>query len=396
MRRAYVIAGLVISLLLVSGAVANAADKPTFDLKWYGYFKLDGSYDQNLTSHGNYVMWVEQPIYNKDDEQFNMTANQTRFGFVATGKGYKDVQVGGKLEFDLYAGASGPSIVQNEATLQLRHAYFTIQSSNTKLLAGQSWDLISPLNPATLNYAALWGCGNIGYLRPQVSLWHTIQSSEQTDVTLAGGFFRTIGSDLTPTLLTLALAGDTISDGDDDGTDAGIPSFQGLFEVKHNFPTGASVRVGASGLWGQLKAETNQGNSQKYESWAAVGHVMVSFPNGSGFAGEAFTGINLGSYFGGILQSSTIDGVESLGGWASAWVKPSPKVKLAAGFGLDDPKDDDIVSGRSKNTSYFGNIRYYIVPQASIGLEVSQWETEYKSAETAKNFRAQTSFILNF
>jgi len=396
MRRAYVITGLVISLLLVSSVVANAADKSTFDLKWYGYFKLDGSYDQNLTSHGDYVMWVEQPAYDKDDEQFNMTANETRFGFVANGKGYKNVQVGGKLEFDLYAGASGPSIVQNEATLQLRHAYFTIQSSNTKLLAGQSWDLISPLNPATLNYAALWGCGNIGYLRPQVSLWHTASASPQTDVTFAGGFFRTIGEDLTPTLLTLALAGDTISDGDDDGTDAGIPSFQGLFEVKHTLPSGTSFRVGASALWGELKAETNQGNSQKYESWAAVGHVMVSFPNGSGFAGEAFTGINLGSYFGGIRQSSTIDGVESLGGWASAWVKPSPKVKLAAGFGLDDPKDEDITSGRSKNTSYFGNIRYYIVPQASIGLEVSQWETEYKDAETAKNLRAQTSFILNF
>lgn len=394
MRRASVMAGLVIGILLIAGAAVNAGNNPSFDLKWYGHFKLDGSFDQNLTSHGNFVMWVQPRMYNKDDEQFNMTANATRFGFEATGKGYNNLEVGGKLEFDLYAGVSASSIDQNAATLQLRHAYLTIQSGSTKLLAGQSFDLVSPLNPSTLNYSALWGCGNIGYRRPQVSLWHSLRSNDdQTHATLAGGFFRTIGSDLTP---TFSLAAGELSEGEDDGTDAGIPSFQGLFDVWHNLPSGGYLRVGVSGMWGKLKAETNLGNSQKYESWAAVGHLMVSFPNDFGFAGEAFTGSNLGTYFGGILRNSSIEGVRAIGGWASAWVKPSPKVKFAAGFGMDDPDDNDFTTGRSQNVSYFGNVRYNIVPQAEIGLEVSHWETKYKNAGTAKNLRAQTAFILNF
>lgn len=393
MSKVSIMTALVISALLIAGSVAAAGDSPSFDLKWYGYFKLDGSFDQNLTSHGDYVMWVQSPTYDNDDEQFNMTANETRFGFVASGEGYQSVQVGGKLEFDLYAGVSGASIAQNKATLQLRHAYFTVQSNNTKLLAGQSWDLISPLNPATLNYSVQWGCGNLGYLRPQVSLWHTVQPNEQIEVTFAGGFYRTFGNDLTP---NFSLSAGEISEGADDGTDAGIPSMQGLVDIRHEFPDGGYVRFGVSGLWGQLKAETSLGNSQTYESWAAVGHFMVSFANGYGVSGEAFTGTNLGNYFGGILQSSTIDGVEAFGGWTSAWVKPSPKIKLAAGLGLDNPDDNDLTSGRSLNTSYFGNIRYYIIPQATIGLEVSQWETKYKDAETAKNLRIQTSFILNF
>jgi hypothetical protein len=393
MKRVSTGIGLVVGCLLLLSSPGIAAGQPSFDLNWYGHFKLDGSYDQNLTSHGDFIMWVEPQLVEGNDEQFNMTANDTRFGFRATGKGYRNVTVSGRLEFDLYAAGPGNPATQSQAVIQLRHAYFDLESENTKLRAGQSWDLVSPLNPPTLNYASLWGCGNLGYLRPQVSLWHTIPANDQTDVVIAGGLFRNFGSDLTP---TFSLSLSEVSEEEDDGIDAAIPSIQGLFEVNHKLASGGQVRVGFSTLWGMLKAETNLGNSQKYESWAAVGHILLSFPDGYGLAAEAFTGSNLGSYLGGILRNSSIEGVNANGGWISGWVKLAPKVDLAAGFGMDDPDDNDFVSGRSQNTCYFGNVRYHIVEQAAIGLEISQWETRYKGAETAKNLRAQTSFILNF
>ncbi len=389
MKKGFLISVFALSIVLFAGAFAFAGDKPSLDLDWYGYFKLDGAFDQNLTSHGNYVMWVEQPAYNKNDDQFNMTANQTSFGFKATGKGYQDTQVKGQLEFDLY----GASVAENKAMLMLRHAYFSIQKGQFKLLAGQTYDLVSPLNPSTLNYSVLWGCGNIGYRRPQVSLWYTFNPNQKTDINVAGGFFRTIGSDLTPTF-TLSL-GET-TDGPDDGTDAGIPSFQGYFDVKHSWASKGFFRAGVSGLWGQLKSETNFGNSEKYESWAVVGHWMVSWPQGYGFSGEYFTGSNIGDYLGGILQGSTIEGVSSQGGWISAWAEISPAVKFGIGYGFDDPKDEDIASGRSKNSCFYGNVNYTIVTNVSIGLEVSQWETDYLAAESAKCFRTQTSFLLKF
>ncbi len=384
---------IVIGVLLLGGA-AIAGDQPGVDVKWYGYVKLDGSFDQSLTSHGNFVMWVKPQTDGQNDEQFNMTANQTRLGCVLQGNGYNEVKVGGKIEFDLYGGVSGATVAQNKALLMLRHAYFTIQSGNTKLLAGQTWDLISPLNPPTLNYPVLWGCGNLGYRRAQISLWQTVPAGDHTTVTMAGGVFRTIGSDLTP---TFSLAAGEAADGLDDGTDAGIPSFQGRFDVNHQFPAGGNVRAGFSGLWGQLKAETNLGNSETYKSWTAVGHFQVSLPSGFGFAGEAFTGANLASYLGGILNGNTVEGVATTGAWGSAWVKPSPKVKLAAGYGFDDPKDEDLGAGaRSHNSCVFGNVAYTIVPMAIVGFELSNWQTKYKDADAAKNLRGQTSFILKF
>jgi len=394
MSKRFVCAGVIIGALIFGSMAAFAGDQPTIDVKWYGYVKLDGSYDQNLTSHGNFVMWVSPRAYGKDDEQFNMTANQSRLGVTLTGNGYSNVKVGGNIEFDLYGGVSGATVAQNKALLMLRHAYFTIQSGNTKLLAGQSWDLISPLNPSTLNYGVLWGCGNFGYRRAQISLWQTVPAGEQTTVTLAGGAFRTIGSDLTP---SISLAAGETAEGTDDGTDAGIPSFQGYFDVKHKFSKGGAVRTGVSGLWGQLKAETTLGNSETYKSWAAVWHFQADLANGWGWAGEVFTGSNLVDYLGGILNNSSVDGVSTTGAWASGWIKASPKVKFTAGYGLDNPKDEDLgAKARAQNSCIFGNVTYALIPMATVGFEVSNWQTKYKDSETAKNLRGQTSFILTF
>jgi hypothetical protein len=165
-KRGLAIILIVLGLMAVAG-FSYAGDKPSLDLKWYGYFKFDGAYDQNLTSNGNFVIWVQPNALEENDHQFNMTINETRFGFTATGNNYNNVKVNGKLEFDLYASITGAAIAENKAMLQLRHAFFSIEKGSIKLLAGQTWDMIAPLNPSTLNYTALMGCGNIGYRRPQ-------------------------------------------------------------------------------------------------------------------------------------------------------------------------------------------------------------------------------------
>ncbi|HUV29779.1 MAG TPA: hypothetical protein VMY05_01620 [Acidobacteriota bacterium] len=384
----------VVCLGLLAVSNAPATDTGSFDLNWYGSLKLDGSWDENLTSHGNYVMWINPRVYNGDDEQFNMTANETRFGLSITGDPSRDIAVSGQLEFDLYAGAAAGAIAENQAMLQLRHAYFTLEMENTRIVAGQTWDMISPLNPTTLNYSVLWGCGNIGYRRPQISLWHTLDTGPVTEVTVAAGFYRTIGSDLTP---TFTLAAGEFSDGDEDGADAGIPSFQGLCEVDHQFASGTSLRLGASALWGRLKAETTLGNSATYKTWAASSHMALTWPTGFGISSELFTGENLGSYYGGILNTNVVDGLATVGGWVSVWMSPSDPVKLSAGIGMDDPDDDELgVASRAKNRCVWGNIRYAVVPQATIGFELSQWKTQYKDAGSVASLRAQTSFILEF
>ncbi len=386
-KKSIVSMAVVVFVLMAAGVWA--ADQPKFNFDWYGYFKLDASYDQHLTSNGNYVMWVLPENNNSDERQFNMTHKESRFGFKAKGDGYEKVDVGGQVEFDMYGTAGA----ENKAELMVRHAYLTVQKQNFQFLAGQTWDLISPLNPASLNYTVLWGCGNIGYRRPQVRLSYTAPVDKQTNVNIATGFFRTIGSDLTPTL-TLSTE---VANGVDDGTEAGVPSTEGLLEIDHKSTTSLSIRTGVSGLYGKMKAEGTLGSKENYESYAICGHLMLSLPSGVGISGEVYTGSNLATYFGGINNNNTIDGTHSRGGWASAWVTPTQEVKLSAGVGLDDPDDQDLLAGsRSKNTCYYGNIRVTPVPKFTVGLEVSQWQTDYKGAASAKAARVQSAFILNF
>ncbi len=387
---------MCVSLLVVFGlaGLGAADDQPAFNLDWYGLLKLDGAYDQNLTSHGNFSLWVEPQPIDDNDEQFNMTANATRFGVTARNTRYEKVDITGQIEFDLYAGSfAGPSAQENNPMLLLRHAYFSMQWRSTRVTAGQTNDLISPLEPTTLNYATLWGCGNIGYRRPQISLAYSTQASPNTDITIAGGFFRTIGSDLTP---TFSLALGESQDISDDGTDAGIPSLQALFDINHQMASGGEIRTGLSGLYGKMKAETNFGNYEKYESWAFACHLMYALPSGAGVASEFFTGSNLQSYYGGVLNESRIEGVDAIGGWVSGWIQPTPQVELTGGFGIDDPKDEDLVNGRAQNRCIFANINYSFVPQVTLGLEMSQWETRYLGGESADNFRVQTSMALTF
>lgn len=376
-------------LLSVIAGSAAAGDKPGFDVNWYGQVKLDASWDQNPTSHGNFIMWVKPQSSDESDAQFNMTHRATRLGLRAKSTGIENATLGGNIEVDLYGGGD-----ENKALLLLRHAYFTVQSGKFRMLAGQSWDLIAPLNPATLNYPVLWGAGNIQYRRPQISMFYALKKTETTSAEWGVGAFRTIGSDLTP---TFSLATGETADGTEDGSDAAIPSIQSLFDVNHKSASGTTVRGGVSGLWGRLKSETNLGHSENYESWAASAHFMASWANGAGFSSEVFTGSNLGSYFGSVLNTNRIDGLATTGGWASAWVKLNKKTTLTGGFSVDDPKDADLnASERSRNQVVFGNVKYAIFAPVIFGVEVSQWQTDYVDADAAKAVRVETSFIMNF
>ncbi len=383
---------ILTALTFVLSAPVWADEKPSFDVNWYGYVKLDAAYDQNPTSHGNFAMWANPVGQEDDDAQFNMTHKQSRFGFAAVGKNLGDVNVSGKVELDLYGSAGG----ENKASVLFRHAFFTVRSQGFELLAGQTWDLISPLNPSTVNYPVLWGCGNTQYRRPQVRLSYQAQTGDNTSVTVAGGFFRTIGSDDDPAF-SFSLALGEEDDKTDDGTDAGIPSFQTGVDVNHKFESGSSLRVGVAGLWGRLNAETNMGNKEQYDSWGVFGHFQFALASGVGVSAEAFSGSNLGSYMGGITNTNRVEGLKAYGGWGSLWFKPVPKVKFSFGAGVDNPDDEELSTGnRSYNQAYFGNVSYSPVAPVTLAFEVSHWRTDYIEGDRAKVVRAQSAFILNF
>ena len=103
----------VLVALLAMCATAGAGVTTTF----YGYIKLDASYDSAMTNDGNYVYYVLPYAEGEEDDEFNMTAKQTHLGVKFDGGGSDAVAVSGVIEFDFYGGGA-----ENKPSPMLRKA----------------------------------------------------------------------------------------------------------------------------------------------------------------------------------------------------------------------------------------------------------------------------------
>jgi hypothetical protein len=155
--------GLKKTVMQQSGDPTDPLPMPVWsslDIQLYGFIKLDAAYDTSRIENGNYAKWVENESANDDDDQFNMTANQTKLGAKITGPDGEDMKTSGQVEVDFYEGGS-----ENKARLMMRHAYMKLDwpEKRFNIIAGQTSDVISPLYPSTVNYSVYWWTGNIGY-----------------------------------------------------------------------------------------------------------------------------------------------------------------------------------------------------------------------------------------
>lgn len=356
-----------------------------FNVDLYGFFKFDAAYDTARTSLGNYARWVDSEMTNSNDDQFNATANQTRFGLKFDGPDLGDLDTSAQVEIDFYGGGA-----ENKANPMMRHAFLQLDwpDSDLSLLAGQTTDIISPLVPSTLNYSVGWWVGNIGYRRPQLRLSKNFDLDNDSSFLFQGGVSRTIGDEwgFHP--------GDT-------GEDAGFPTLQGRLAYSLPLLTGKPSTIGVSGHWGQEEYDSNNaGNGNDIDTWSVNVDLTLPLLEKIVLQGEWFLGENLDAYLGGIAQGvnrTLVSGIETTGGWAALSTGPFDRWTFILGGAIDDPKDNDLNAGdRSQNYSIFGNTVYSINQAVQLGFEISYWDTEYKLQDDGDSVRLQTSLIYKF
>jgi hypothetical protein len=390
-------------------APAATEKKPVLaglDVEIYGRLKLDAAYSSGRVDTGNFARWVKPDRGNNDDGQFDITANESRLGLNIYGPKNEDIKTGGKVELDFFGGGA-----ENKSNLMMRHAYMSIDWPEEKfgIIAGQTWDVISPLNPETLNYSVCWWVGNIGYRRPQIRLTKSFSLNKDTTLKFEGAVARTIGRNN---------SGIMTADQGDTGENSGMPSFQGRASVTLPLLGYKPATIGFSGHYGQEKYDTAPSStvaatdSKKFDSWSLNLDYLQPVTGWLTIKCEVFTGENLDAYLGGISQGVRNTGTSSAqiydkeigdaGGWIAAGLGPWGKWRFNVGVSVDDPKNDDLrgsgatLDVRTRNQSVFGNVIYAIDKNAEIGFELSQWRTEYLNAGGADSIRAQTSFIYKF
>jgi len=373
-----------------SAPAADSKKKTLFssvDVQLYGFLKADVSRDSSRTTTGNYVLYVDSEATRRNDAESNMTANESRLGLNFTGPSSETLKTSGKLEFDFFGSAP-----ENKATLLIRHAYMNLEwpQAQLSLLAGQTWDVISPLNPSTLNYSVLWVGGNIGYRRPQVRLTKDLSATDKVKVKLEGALSRTIGR-TTPAPVS-----------SETGEDAGFPTLQGRVSATFPFFGPKPTTIGISGHSGREEYDTDaSGTNETLKSQSINLDITQPVCKWMTLKAELFSGKDLDSYLGGISQgvnTTTFRSIDSEGGWIAASLGPWGKWSSSIGYGADNVDRDDVAvgTGRTRNACLFGNIRYDVNANAQIGLELSRWETDYKGVSDAKDTRVQASFIYKF
>jgi hypothetical protein len=391
----------IIERLEEQGKLLKGEGSPTrssIDIQLYGYIKLDASYDTDQVSVGNFARWVESAEGRRRDNQFSMTANQSRIGMKLFGPDYDGIVTSGIVEVDFYGGGG-----QNKSNPMLRHAYMKIDwvESNFDLIAGQTWDLISPYVLPTLNYPVGWWVGDIGYRRPQVRATKEMQVGESSDLKLAAALSRTIGN-----------ADPFIPAYSDTGADSGHPTLQ--LRGDWSFPLFGEKKttVGLGGHYGAEEVDINGLNdSDKVESWSIVADVAMPMTDTFSHKAQIFWGRNLDDYLGGIGQGVGVKNgksyaIRTTGFWYFLGYKPQECPWCFNVGGSVEAMTESQASYlaavpgagmiRQRNWQAFGNAIYNITPNSQFGIELSRWATAYYQAETGVAWRIQTSFIFKF
>jgi hypothetical protein len=359
--RSLVLAGLLLSpALLASRAHADDEAPP---LSIYGFARLDVLVDDSRMSNvANPDFVMLEPSTGRLDGELTMTPRLSRLGLGIDKWDLDDndtITGEGKLEID-FAGGTGVDAIR------LRHAYGAVhfgRKNLVQILAGQTWDLVSPLFPSVQNDNQLRFAGNIGDRRPQVRI-----EGFPVDRVHFG-----IGAAANGVVDKMDLDGD----GRLDGVASGLPMFQWILEYRQRMK-GDIFRMGFSGHVASTKLA--DGSEQPASSVAM--HLFVPASKEIIILGEGYLGQNIADLGGGVGQGVNpvqMKPVRSVGGWMEVAMLPSKRHMLAFGTSVDTAVADDVeVGDRTRNSTTYGVLRYKPRSTLQLAVEYLYWKTTYK------------------
>ncbi|MBU0570916.1 MAG: hypothetical protein KJ995_04650 [Candidatus Omnitrophica bacterium] len=354
------------------------------EIELYGFIKTDFSYDTSRTNNPDAPGYVMSEDGVGDDNQFAATAQNSRFGINMTGPEIWNGQVKGKVEIDFLDATS-----DNSFRPRIRHLYLDVVFPGWSLLFGQTWDVVGPLGPATLNTNGwLWRAGNIGFRRTQARLTNILDLSCGDCITTRISANRNIGA-----------GNDTLNTGEDSGWP--------LMEARVSYATrrlfDRKTEIGIGGLYGEEEFDRTPAASDDHWSakqWGFVADAVIPVYDSITLKGEGFYGRDLNAFLAGIgLGANTTKetGILAYGGWGQVSYKMNDYIVLNSGYGIDNADKDDINSGqRTRNQIVFANVIYSPIEHLKFGIEYSHWYTEYLNANNGENNRIQSAVIWDF
>lgn len=360
------------------------------DAQVYGWLRLDAAYDTDSVTDGgggSYVKYVNSQGSKSNDNNFSMTPRYSRVGVKFTGPSDETLKTSGQLEIDFSGGGS-----ETAANPRLRLAYLNLDwyKSGFSLMAGQNWDLMSPLNPPMIDNGVLWWTGNIGMRRPQIRATQKFNFKNGNELVVAGAVASNFGGN------------NELISGMEIGEDSGLPSFQWRTALSCKLLPERKTIMGISGHWGRTEYDTNaSGSNRNFDSWSFNFDMSQPINDWLTVRGEVFTGQNIGQYAGAVgqgINKTALNSIGAKGGWIAATIAPNKKWTYNFGYGIDMVDDDDLSAATdiTKNMAVFGNAIYAVNKNTDIGMELAYHRTEFNGQDSGDNLRAQMMFKYKF
>jgi hypothetical protein len=364
-------------------AKAAESDKPLHwsdilgsenQFKLYGFLRLDVDYDSQRANNDQgplFITSADSRIGTPHAEDFSMHPRLSRFGIDYSGPriaALGDSKLSGKFEIDFENGGS-----ESRQIIRIRHGYLKMDWDNHfSILAGQTWDVVSPLFPTVNNDTIMWNAGNVGDRRPQFrATWEPKIGQGQWSFSGAAGLMGAID------------AQDLDNNGYRDGEESGRPNAQARIGYAHSsWVKDQRASLGFSGFYGLLNTTRPIVGRTSFHSQLANIDYTLPLSSRLSLRGEGWWGRNMSDVRGGAGQGINLTNgreIRGRGGWSELSLKISRYWSFHPGYTTDDPVDADVPGGgRTRNRAYyFGN---RITPGGNflLGFDYLRWLTDYK------------------
>jgi hypothetical protein len=291
-----------------------------------------------------------------------------------------------------------------------------VKNDDFRLLAGQTWDVISPLSPGVLFYSVGWDGGNIGYRRPQFRAERFLAVSDEVQLIAQGSLNTIAPSDTAGTATTYS------------ALSSAWPIVEGRLATRLG-PRGTGClpwEFGVSGHVGETIYDFHKNTAaagatpnspfifdaigDHIPTWSLNTDLRIPITSSFGVQGELFMGENLGPFLGGIGQSVDVvsyvdpakvfhpasgEAISSRGGWVDVWYDWTPRLHSHVGYSIDDPLNQDVTSGRVYNAFAFANVSYDVTAKFLVGFEYTSWRTLWVGPSvdaTSQNFNCVVKY----
>jgi len=301
-----------------------------------GIILLNAFETRGAVDNLDFPQFATPPAAPGTDGAFAGSLRQSQIGIEVFGPDVAGAHTSANVKFDFAGGQADTSNGAVLGIVRLRTGTIRFDWANTSIVAGQDSLFFAPLVPtslATVAIPALSYSGNLWLWTPQIRIEHRVALAEDSSLLLQAGILDSLTGDLPNPQVRVPSVGEQ----------SGQPGYAARVAWSRRM-LGRDVTVGIGGYYGRQ----NWGFGRNVDGWAGTADVTVPLGKYFDFTGEFYRGRAVGGFGGGVGQSvlfsgpvidatTTIRGLDSLGGWIQMKYKPKENFEVNFALGQDNP-----------------------------------------------------------